>query len=212
MTVTPIIDAALIRSLNMSQGERLAASNQGEVRRHRIGELDLAIKRPSGRGLAWRLRRATLQREHEAYLRLQGLDGFAPCHGLFDRELLVLGHVSGQPFRDAAILDRERFFALLLTSIQAMHKRGVAHGDLKRKDNLLVTADGKPVILDLGAATLRKSGWHPLNQRLFAFMCQTDLNAWVKLKYGGYGNVPAQDAELLDRSWLERLLGHLRRP
>ncbi|TVQ37640.1 MAG: hypothetical protein EA370_06780 [Wenzhouxiangella sp.] len=211
MSDTPTLDPARIRQLAHSGGQRLAASNQGEVRRYQLDGLDLAIKTPSGRGLAWRLRQATLLREHRAYMRLNGLAGFAPCYGLIDRQFLVLGHISGEPFRLAHIDNRERFFELLLTSIQAMHQRGVAHGDLKRKDNLLVSDGGKPIILDLGAATLLKTGFHPLNRRLFRFMCQTDLNAWIKLKYGGYLNISVKDARLLHRSRLERSLARLRR-
>lgn len=207
----PTLKPARIRQLRPADGQRLAASNQGEVRRHRIDGLDLAIKTPSGRGLAWRLRQATLQREYEAYRRLKGLAGFAPCYGMVDQRWLVLGHIEGTPYRNAGINDRERFFDLLLENIRSMHSRGVAHGDLKRKDNLVVTGSDEPVILDLGAATLLKPGFHPLNQRLFRFMCQTDLNAWIKLKYSGYQSVSAEDAVLLRRSWLERMLGRLRR-
>ncbi len=199
-----------IRQLKPADGQRLAASNQGEVRRHWIDGLDLAIKTPSGRGLAWQLRQATLQREFEAYRRLKGLTGFAPCHGLVDQRWLVLEYIEGTPYRTAGIDNRDRFFDLLLKQIRAMHSRGVAHGDLKRKDNLLVTDSGEPVILDLGAATLLKPGFRLINQRLFRFMCQTDLNAWVKLKYGGYQDVSPEDAVLLRRSWLEKMLGRLR--
>ncbi len=207
----PTLDPTQIRQLDPAQGQRLAASNQGEVRRYHIDGLDLAIKTPSGRGLAWRLRQATLRHEHQAYHRLQGLTGFAPCYGLVEQRWLVLEYVSGTPFRSARIEDRDSFFDRLLTQIRSMHERGVAHGDLKRKDNLLVSDDGQPVILDLGAATLFKPGFHPINHRLFRFICQTDLNAWVKLKYGGYLNVSTADAALLQRTWLEKLLGRMRR-
>ena len=47
--------------------------------------------------------------------------------------------------------------------------------------------------------------------RLFEFMRQTDLNAWVKLKYGGYSGVSEADRALLRRSWLERVLSRTRR-
>jgi predicted Ser/Thr protein kinase len=203
--------AERIQTLNFSGGELLGQSNQGEVRRFVINGQDLAIKAPKGRGLAWSFRQATLVHEYRAYQRLAGLPGFATCHGLFDRQRLVLDFVHGQPFRDASLSDHEHFFDQLLMTILAMHERGVAHGDLKRKDNLLVAENGRPVILDLGAATLRKSGWHPLNRRLFEFICQTDLNAWVKLKYGGYQGVSDEDLARLRRSGLERLLARMRR-
>ena len=200
-----------LRGLDFNTGEILGKSNQGEVRRFRLDERDLAIKTPKGRRLSWRLGQATLRREHRAYQRLTGLTGFAPCHGLFDDRYLALDYIDGAPFRDADIDNRERFFEQLLSVIEAMHAAGVAHGDLKRKDNLRVDSEQRPVILDLGAAVLRRNGFHPLNRRLFDFIRQTDLNAWIKLKYGGYDNVSDNDLNRLRRSGLERLLSRLRR-
>jgi serine/threonine protein kinase len=200
----------LLRALDFSSGQLLGSSNQGEVRRFQIDGHDLAIKAPKGRGLAWYGRRAGLRREYHAYQRVRGVPGFPTCHGFFDQRWLVLEYVVGTPFRESALADREQFFARLLEIIQAMHARGVAHGDLKRKDNLLVDPSGHPVVMDLGAATLRQSGWHPLHHRLFEFMRQTDLNAWIKLKYAGYEGVSARDSRYLKRSLLERALTRLR--
>jgi serine/threonine protein kinase len=199
-----------IRQLDFSTGQLLGKSNQGEVRRFHVDGRDLAIKMPKGRGLAWKVRQATLKREFLAYQRLIGIPGLAHCHGLVDETWLVLEHVEGQPFRDFEFTDRETFFSLLLDTIQAMHDRGVAHGDLKRKDNLLVTRDERPVILDLGAATLTGHRLRPLNTALFRFMRQTDLNAWVKLKHGSYQAVSMADRHYLKRSWLERALTRMR--
>jgi serine/threonine protein kinase len=200
-----------IRALDLAEGELLGQSNQGEVRRFRIDGLDLAVKSPRGRGLTRRLSQAAIRHEYQAYRRLAGLPGFATCHGLIDHQHLALEFIPGQAFRDAELGDRGGFFTALLEAIQAMHARGVAHGDLKRKDNLRVCEDGHPVILDFGTATLTRPGFHPLRQRLFEFIRQTDLNAWIKLKYGGYEGVSEDDLSLLKRSGLERLLTRLRK-
>lgn len=202
--------AALCVDLDFSSGLALGKSNQGEVRRFRGPDYDLAIKTPTGPGpLRW-LRRRSLMREHQIYRRLSGLDGFAPCHGLFEDRFLVLDYVEGTEFRHGRIGDPEVFFLELLKIIESMHARGVAHGDLKRKDNLRIAADGRPVILDLGTAVLlhENDGW--VKRRLFAFARQIDLNAWVKLKYGGYAKVSAQDKRYLKRSRLERGLSWVR--
>lgn len=203
--------AGFCAGLDFSSGRSLGHSNQGEVRRFRNEDLDLAIKTPSGSApLRW-LRQRSLEREHEAYRRLAGLEGFARCHGLFSGRFLVLDYVEGTDFRHGKIQQAEVFFASLLRIIESMHARGVAHGDLKRKDNLRIDSLGRPVILDLGTAVLRREhgGW--ANRRLFEFARQTDLNAWVKLKYGGYANVTVQDQRYLRRSRLERMLGQMRR-
>jgi len=189
-------------------GEQIARSNQGIVHRIRCGGRELAIKSAAGRGPAAAVNRWTLRREHAAYGRLAGVAGIPRCHGLIDRRWLVLEFVAGRPFRDAN--PANEYFDRLLATIQAMHARGVAHGDLKRKANLLVTPDDAPVMLDFGAAVLRRQGFHPVNRRLFEFMRRTDLNAWVKLKYGGYNDIAETDRSLLRRSALERVLEHLR--
>lgn len=202
--------AEFCTDLDFSTGVSLGRSNQGEVRRFNHPEFDLAIKTPNGSGpLRW-LRLQSLRREYRTYQRLAGVPGFARCHGLFEGDLLVLDYIEGENFRRSQIADPQAFFAELLQVIQAMHGRGVAHGDLKRKDNLRIDSHGRPVILDLGTAVLRQdnAGW--LNRRLFDFACQTDLNAWVKLKHGGYTEVPAEDLRYLKRSGLERTLSWLR--
>ena len=186
----------------------VAESNQGVVYRLTLGGRDLAIKAARGNRTTGLVNRLALAREHAAYRRLHGLSGIPRCHGLIDGRYLVLDHVRARPFRDAPIDDR--FFDRLLITIREMHARGVAHGDLKRKSNLLVDTEGAPVLIDFGAAVVQRGGWHPLNRRLFEFMRRTDLNAWIKLKYGGYDGVSAADRPLLDRSLLERVLGRLR--
>lgn len=195
-----------LEQLDFASGTPLGRSNQGEVRRFRIGDTDLAIKTPNGRGVLRWLRMQSLKREYRTYRRLEGLPGFARCYGLFDERYLVLDYIDGEDFRHAYLADRKQFFDRLLETLRSMHARGVAHGDLKRKDNLRVDRDGRPVILDLGTAVRRKpdGGW--LNRKLFEFIRQTDLNAWVKLKYGSYDEVASQDRSLLRRSRLERSL------
>ena len=136
--------------------------------------------------MAWALRAATLRHEHRVYQRLAGLAGIPRCHGLFGGHRLALDFIEGRTFRDAEPGPGGEYFDALLILIRAMHALGVAHGDLKRKSNLLIDAQGRPVVLDFGTATLKKPGWRPINHRLFDLICQTDINAWIKLKYGGY--------------------------
>jgi serine/threonine protein kinase len=198
--------ASWLKTLDFSRGEALGTSNQGEVRRFRFDALDLAVKAPKGRGLPRWLRLQSLRREYEVYRQLEGVPGFARCYGLFHDRFLVLDFIAGSDFRNAELPDRAVFFDRLLESIRAMHQHGIAHGDLKRKDNLRVSETGSPVILDLGTAVRRKPGGGLLNRRLFDFIRQTDLNAWIKLKYGRYSDIPAEDADLLRRSRLERSL------
>jgi len=201
--------AELLRGGALAGAPPIARSNQGEIRRLRVAGRDFAVKRAVGRGPVALANRWALAREARAYARLAGVPGLPACHGLIDGRWLVLDWVEARPFRQSQV--DAAFFDHLLATLQAMHARGVAHADLKRKSNLLVAEDGAPVLVDFGAALLRRDGFHPLNQRLFEFLRQTDLNAWVKLKHGGYDNVPEPDLSLLRRSPLERALGALRR-
>lgn len=193
-----------LQDLDFQTGEPLGESNQGEVRRFQFNGCDLAIKAPKGYGPMRWLRQKSLRHEHGIYKKLGGVAGFPRCYGLFQNGLLVLEYIRGSDFRQADLPDREAFFAQLLAAIQTMHERGIAHGDLKRKDNLRVDPAGLPVIIDLGTAVRRKPGRTFINQTLFEFIRQTDLNAWIKLKYGRYHDIPQQDAHLLQRTWLEK--------
>jgi len=201
--------ASLVNRETLANAVVMAQSNQGRVYRLRAAGRELAVKTAAGRGPLLAVNRQALRREYRAYRRLDDLPGIPRCHGLAEDRFLVLDLIDAQPFRDARV--GSEFFERLLEIIQAMHVRGVAHGDLKRKANLMVDPEGSPVLLDFGAATLLRGGWHPVNRRLFEFMRQTDLNAWVKLKYGGYSGVSEADRALLRRSWVERALSRSRR-
>src|SRR5690606_18343377 len=145
-----------------------------------------------------------------AYRQLEGVVGIPACYGFLDRRFLLLEHVPGQTYRDAELHDREEFFRQLLAILRAIHARGVAHGDLKSKGNLLVTAGQQPCVIDFGTAFRQKSRWHVINNWFFRTARRLDLNAWVKHKYQGhYSDASPEDAQLLHYSWLEKLVRRL---
>ena len=190
----------------------LAVSNQGTLLRYRADGLDLVVKAAMGRGLLRALRERTLLREYAAYRRLEGLDGVPRCHGLVGGHYLVLEFVQGTPYREAEWADRERWFAEFLALLRAIHARGVSHGDLKSKSNIMVTADGRPCVIDFGTAFVHRTGFHPVNNWLFEHGRRMDINAYVKHKYHGrYEDVRGEDLDLLDYSrieyWVRRLSG-----
>ncbi|MBY6205128.1 hypothetical protein [Halomonas denitrificans] len=197
-----------LRAGAMESARPLARGNQGWVFGLSIDGRRLIVKTPAG-GVASAVHRRALAREARAYARLQGLSGFATCHGLFDGRWLVLDELVARPYRE--VEPDDGFFDGLLQTIRAMHARGVAHGDLKRKSNLLVGDDGRPRIVDLGTAVLRRDRFAPLNHALFRTLAQTDLNAWVKLKYGGYEGIDEADRHLFRPTWPERIARRFRR-
>ena len=75
------------------------------------------------------------------------------------------------------------FFTRLLETLKEMHAAGVAHGDLKRKDNFLVGPDERPFLVDFGLACALDESGQRLNRLLFEWEKQYDYNAWIKHKY-----------------------------
>jgi serine/threonine protein kinase len=128
---------------------------------------------------------------------------------------LVLEHIEGPTLRLAAetLKDREQFFARLLATIQAMHAAGVAHGDLKRKENTLVGPGELPYLIDFGVACIEQADAGRYQREKFALMRQMDLNAWIKLKYGRLTEaLSAEDAELHRPLLIERMARRARGP
>jgi len=154
------------------------------------------------------LGRAAIRREHEVYRRINGIRGVARCFGVIDGRKLVLEHVRGDTFRrrEAEITSWDDFFSDLLETIDAIHSVGVAHGDLKRKDNLIVGDDMRPYIVDFGVASIDEPNAGPWARFMFRWMWQYDYNAWVKLKYRrDVGDLNAADARLYRPTAAERV-------
>src|SRR5690554_6133814 len=152
----------------------IARSNQGTLVRVQHQHFDLAAKSPMGRSLLWYGRQFALRRELAAYRRLGSVAGFPRCFGLFGGRHLALEYIDGQLLRGAKIADPEQYFSLLKTAIAAMHQRGVVHGDLKSRNNVMVNSFGQPLIIDLGTAVVHKPGWHPLNHYVFNYLKRID--------------------------------------
>jgi len=189
----------------------LAESNQGTLLLFEGDGLRLVIKTASGRGALRRARQATLEREHEAYRRLQGVTGVPACYGLLAGKHLLLQYIEGTPYRQAAWRDRDAWFESLFEIIGAIHGRGVGHGDLKSKSNLIVGRDETPWVVDFGTAIIARDGFHPLNHYLYGYARRLDINAWVKHKYHGrYRDASAADRKRLDYSKLEYVIRRLR--
>jgi predicted Ser/Thr protein kinase len=166
-------------------GRKLGSGYQASVHLYRTSAGDVVVKRPHGGplGFVWRW---LLRREQAVYERLEGIAGIPRSFGLVGGELLALEFVAGPSLREheQRLVDREAFFARLLTTLEAMHAAGVAHGDTKRKDNIIVAAGEQPYLIDFGIAVRRSAKSRAFNRLVFERLKQMDLNAWVKLKYG----------------------------
>jgi serine/threonine protein kinase len=219
--VTDAVDAPtpeqLAAALAAAPGRRLGSGYQASVELVRTGLGDIVVKRPHG-GVLAALWRYLLRREHAVYSRLGGIAGIPRAYGLVGGEALALQYIAGPSLReaDAKLADRERFFARLLATVLAMHAAGVAHGDLKRRHNVIVGAGEQPYLIDFGIACLSDG---TLGRFAFATFRQMDLNAWLKLKYGRRvdpsiepGVLSAEDAALYRPLLIERLARAVRVP
>ncbi|HKQ25656.1 MAG TPA: hypothetical protein VJT81_14525 [Burkholderiales bacterium] len=158
---------------------------QGPVYLYDSEGLRFVVKAAVGGGFSGLVRRWMLRREYGAYLRLTDFAGSPRCYGLIDGRYLVLEYIAGLSLRTARIDDRRTYFDVLFAHIGELHRRGVAHADLKSRDNLLVIAGHLPFVVDFGAAIVRKPGFAPFNHYLYELARRLDFNAWAKLKYEG---------------------------
>ena len=95
----------------------------------------------------------------------------------------VLELIDGATIRDRRPDDEASYFKAMFVYVQKMHEMGVAHFDLKKKDNLLVEKGDRPRFIDLGVSIIYKPGFHPLNHYLFRLAKKFDYNAWIRHKY-----------------------------
>ena len=172
----------------------------------------LIVKAPTGWGPIRLVYRAMLRNEYKVYSKLAGINGIPRCYGLLERRYLVLEYVDGIPIRKAKIRDRDAFFSRLLERIEQLHGAGVAHGDMKKKDNVLVVGGCEPCVIDFGVAVVKKPGFAPINRYLYRIAKRFDFNAWVKLKTGfKTGALMEREDEGYERTGVETFARWLKR-
>lgn len=182
------------------------AAYQGTLHLLRGFDPPMIVKCAAGRGPARWLRAAMIRREYGIYQHLAGISGIPRCFGLIPGPGLVLEFVEGVPRRGAEIVDREAFFAELLDIVRTIHARGVAHGDLAKRSNILVVDKRRPAVIDFGMALVRKQGFAPLHQAVFNLLIRLDINQWVKIKYDRRLDLAsAEDLALYRLTWPERI-------
>ncbi len=99
------------------------------------------------------------------------------------RAFLMSYHESEQITRlDKFTPDWPDFFTQFQAAVLQIHAAGVAHNDLRNPTNTLVTADGKPILVDLVACFCLGRTWNLPNRWLFNKFAQVDLSAITKIK------------------------------
>jgi len=153
------------------------------------------------------INRWSIRHEFKIYEILENLDGIPKCYGLTKDGSLVLEYIDGESYRSKQFeLDgNDQFFNSLLELIKSMHDKGIAHGDLKRKDNLLVGGDLNPYLIDFGTALIKENRSGFFKKIIFNFLKKTDLNAWVKHKYKrSYDKISEKDKDYYSPTFIEK--------
>jgi len=152
------------------------------------------IRRDAGQAapaLAW-LARRLLAREARA---LAALDGMRDIPQLItvSQNVLEREYVAGVPMQVGKPRD-PGYFRSAAGLLRRLHRRGVVHNDLAKEPNFLVTADGRPAIIDFQLA------WYtPSRGRLFRLLAREDLRHLLKHKRTYCpGSLTARERRILD--------------
>lgn len=90
-------------------------------------------------------------RERKALLKLKGVEG-VPEIVESSRYAFLRTYIQGVPLHKSNRLT-EDFFSNLKKILRVMHANGVCHNDLAKEPNILVSTEGKPVIVDFQLAS-----------------------------------------------------------
>ncbi len=97
-------------------------------------------------------------REEAIYARLKGVEGIPRWIARLSPRTCAIEYIDGRPL-DHCDKPPAGFFDKLRTVIEAVHARGVAYVDANKKSNILVTADGRPALIDFQIAIARRPDW-----------------------------------------------------
>ncbi|MBW3637491.1 MAG: hypothetical protein KY445_13670 [Armatimonadetes bacterium] len=121
-----------------------------------------------------------VKREVKALRHLDGTRGIPRFFGQIDRLAFAIEYIEGRPLDTFKIGElAPEVFPRIAAAIEAMHARGVAHGDLKRRSNLLLTPDGEVFLIDFAAAIVARG---PLSRKLMRAVADVDEKSLPRLK------------------------------
>jgi predicted Ser/Thr protein kinase len=126
---------------------------------------------------------ASARREARALQLLEGVPGVPRFLARPARDAVLMEYVPGVSMSE---LKRgglaPEFFDRFYRLIDEIHRRGVAHCDLRSRGNILMTPDGQPYIVDFVAHFKQGERWNPLTRWMFGKFCEADRTAVARLK------------------------------
>ncbi len=139
-------------------------------------------------GKSWPVRlfgRAQVAREMRALARLRDVPGVPACYGRWGRYGVLIERVDGDRITRWCALHpegRSAMFQGLDRLVEQIHARGVVHLDLRKRDNILIGADGLPSIIDFNASCCFDSDAGPAARLVFSILRRIDASAVGKWK------------------------------
>ena len=127
---------------------------------HDSGEAILKDYSAKSAPVRWFGRRQLL-RERRALARLAGLRGVPSDLGEMASCGLLMEAMHGVPitrWRRRPVEQIAALFERLGALVDAIHARGVVHLDLRKRDNILIDADGAPSVIDFNASVCFEPG------------------------------------------------------
>ena len=136
-----------------------------------------AVRRDTRYGRWW-TRPIALHLHRREVKALKAASGLAGATDLLyaDRFVIVRRWIEGRAMQDAQPRD-PAYYREALRLLMRLHRRGIAHNDLAKQPNWLVTPQGLPAVTDFQLATL-----HRRRTRWFRTLAREDLRHLLKHK------------------------------
>lgn len=126
--------------------------------------------------------RRIIAREARVYGRLEGISGIPRVLKILDSFAFVMEYVEGE------MLSKVKkgslppaFFEQLKALINAMHGRGISHGDIREK-NIIAAPNAQPFLIDFAGAFCLKGGGNIVTRSLFQRLKLVDDLTALKLQ------------------------------
>lgn len=153
-----------------------------------------------------------IAREAKALRVLNGTFGVPQFYGKIDRLAFAMEYIEGTPIADfeEGRLD-PAVFPRVQEVIDEIHRRGVSHGDLKRRSNLLVTPDKQVYLIDFAAATIGNRPLRFFSNWLQKKMAEIDDKSLPRIKKFAAPHLMTEDDwdKLNNKTGLEKLARRL---
>ncbi len=128
--------------------------------------------------------RLLIWREEKAYRKLSRIKGIPKFYGNIKGLALVIEKIEGVrlgKIKKGTPLPKS-FFDQLESTVRRFHKMGVVHCDLKKANNIILGTDGRPYIIDWGAAIHKEEFDLPVLRLIYKRFLQDDNLAIIKHK------------------------------